>query len=48
MHFVNENFCIIIKFSLQFVKRGQINTKSALVQVMPYLQYTEIDYTVKR
>ena len=29
--FVNEKFCILIKISLQFVPKGPINNKPALV-----------------
>ena len=34
--FVNEKFCIAIQISLKFVPKGQIDYKSALVQVMAW------------
>ena len=36
--FMNEKFCISIKISLKFVPKGQIDNKSALVQVMAWRQ----------
>ena len=36
--FVNEKFCISIQISLKFVPKGQIDNKSALVQVMAWRQ----------
>ena len=39
MHFFfNEKFCILIQISLKFVRNGQIENKSALVQVMAWRQ----------
>ena len=32
--FLNEKFCILIKISLNFVPKGSIDNKSALVQAM--------------
>ena len=32
--FVNEKFCILIQISVKFVPKGQIDYKSALVQVL--------------
>ena len=34
--FVNENFFILIKFSLKFVSKGPINNIPALVQIMAW------------
>ena len=34
--FVNQKFCIFIQISLKFVPKGQIDNKSALVQVMAW------------
>ena len=34
--FVNENFCILIKISLQFVPKGLIDNNPALVQIMAW------------
>ena len=34
--FVNEKFCILIKISLNFVLKGPIDNKAALVQVMAW------------
>ena len=31
---MNEKFCILIQISLKSVRKGQIDNKSALVQVM--------------
>ena len=36
--FMNEKFCISIKISLKFVPNGQIDNKSALVEVMAWGQ----------
>ena len=33
---MNEKFCILIQISLKFVPKGQIDYKSALVQVMAW------------
>ena len=35
-HVVNENIWILIKISLKFVPKGQINNISALVQIMAW------------
>ena len=34
--FVNKKFCILIKFSLKCVPKGQINSIAALVQIMAW------------
>ena len=34
--FMNEEFCILIQISLKFVPKGQIDYKSALVQVLAW------------
>ena len=36
--FMNEKFCILIQISLDFVPKGPINNKSALVHVMAWRQ----------
>ena len=36
--FFNENFCILIQISLQFVPKDSIVSKSVLVQVMAWHQ----------
>ena len=33
---MNENFCILIRISLEFVSKGPIDNKPALVQVMAW------------
>ena len=34
--FVNENCCILIKFSLKYVRKGPIDNNPALVQIMAW------------
>ena len=34
--FMNENFCILIQILLNFVPKGPIDSKSALVQAMAW------------
>ena len=34
--FVNENFCILIEISLNFVPKGPIDNKTALVYMMAW------------
>ena len=34
--FFNENFCILIKFSLKYVRKGPIDNNPALVQIMAW------------
>ena len=41
--FLNEKFCIVIRISLEFVPKGPIDNKWALVQVMAWCQ-TGADY----
>ena len=36
MHFFNENNCILIQISLEFVNKGPINNMTALVQIMAF------------
>ena len=36
--FVNENWCILIKFSLKYVRKGPIDNNPALVQIMAWRQ----------
>ena len=33
---MNENFCILIKISLKFVLKGEIDSNTALVQIMAW------------
>ena len=33
---MNEKFCILIKISLKFVPRGQIDNNKALVRIMAW------------
>ena len=34
--FINENCCILIKFSLKYVRKGPIDNNPALVQIMAW------------
>ena len=34
--FMNEKFCILIRILLNFIPKGSINSKSALVQAMAW------------
>ena len=36
--FVNENICILIKISLKFLRKGSIDNKPALVEIMAWRQ----------
>ena len=36
--FLNENYCIVLQISLEFVPGGLIDAKSKLVQVMAWCQ----------
>ena len=36
--FINEIFCILIQISLQFIPKGLIDNKAALVQAMTWRQ----------
>ena len=35
-NFFNENYCFLIKFSLKYVRKGQIDNNPALVQIMAW------------
>ena len=35
---MNQKFCILIRISLKFVPKGQIDNKAVLVQVMAWLR----------
>ena len=37
--FINENFCILIKFSLKYVRKDPIDNNPALVQIMAWRRH---------